>query len=73
MMAEIKKWGNSFAIRLTRRELRQYGVKEGDVVKVTIEKVKPEGEVDLSGIPTFFDPDSRASDRHDGYLYGDVR
>lgn len=72
MIAEIKRWGNSLGIRLTRRELGQHGLKEGDVVKVSIEKVKPEGEVDLSGIPTFSDPDTRVSECHDRYLYGDL-
>ncbi len=73
MIAEIKKWGNSLGIRLSRRELRRYGLKEGDVIKVSIEKVRPEGEVDLSKIPTFSDPDSRMSERHDRYLYGEQR
>lgn len=73
VIVEIKKWGNSLGIRLSRRELRKNGLKEGDLVRVSIEKVRPEGDVDLSRIPTFSDPDSQMSERHDRYLYGGVR
>lgn len=70
MISKIKKWGNSLAIRLTKKELEEYGLKEGDEVKIKIEKVKPEGEVDLSSLPTFSEEDKKASEKHDKYLYG---
>lgn len=70
MITKIKKWGNSFGVRLTKKELEEYGLKEGDEVKIRIEKVKPKEEVDLSDVPTFSDTDDKVSERHDKYLYG---
>lgn len=34
MIAKIKKWGNSLAVRLTKKDLKVYGLKEGDEVKI---------------------------------------
>ncbi len=73
MIAEVKRWGNSLAIRLTRGDLREHGLREGDMVKVSIERVVPEGRVDLKGLHTFHDDDERASEKHDRYLYGGSR
>lgn len=73
MLAEVKRWGNSMGIRLTKGDLREHGIREGDLVKVSIERVVPEGRVDLAGIHTFHDPDERASENHDRYLYGGSR
>ena len=70
MITKIKKWGNSFGVRLTKKELEEYGLKEGDEVKIKIEKIKPEKEVDLSDIPNFSETDEKVSERHDKYLYG---
>ena len=70
MITTIKKWGNSFGIRLTKRMLEEYGLKEGDEVKIKIEKVKSKEKVDLSGIPTFSETDTMVSEHHDAYLYG---
>ncbi len=70
MIAKVKKWGNSLAIRLTRNELEEYGLKEGDEVKIMIKKMKPEGKVDLTDLPTFKDDDKSVSLEHDKYLYG---
>jgi hypothetical protein len=70
MFAEIKRWGNSLAVRLPKRELDRLGVAEGERVLIRVEKLPEEGPVDLSDLPTFQDhPD--ASDRHDELLYGD--
>jgi hypothetical protein len=71
MIAEVKRWGNSMGIRLTKNDLRENGIGVGDMVKITIEKVVPEDGVDLSNIHTFKDSDERASENHDSYLYGD--
>lgn len=70
MMAKVKRWGNSLAVRLRKEELDRAGIREGDVVKVEVVKVTKRGKVDLSDLPTFTDPDPRASVRHDEYLYG---
>ena len=69
MITKIKKWGNSFGVRLTKKELEEYGLKEGDEIKIKIEKIKPK-EIDLSEIPTFSETDEKASEHHDTYLYG---
>lgn len=71
MLAEIKRWGNSCAIRLTKEDLERLGVQEGDRVKVDLHRLPAKGKVDLSDMPTFADPDPKASQRHDDYLYGD--
>lgn len=62
--------GKSPQIRAKSKSLRDHGIREGDLVKVSIEKVVPERRVDLSGIHTFHDDDERASENHDRYLYG---
>jgi antitoxin component of MazEF toxin-antitoxin module len=72
MITKIKRWGNSFAVRLTRKELEEYGLEEGDEVQVRIEKVNPGKEVDLSKLPTFSEMNEKTSEDHDKYLYGDV-
>jgi antitoxin component of MazEF toxin-antitoxin module len=70
MLAKVRRWGNSLAVRLRRTELDRAGVAEGDVVRVEIVKVVKRGKVDLTDLPTFEDPDPQASVRHDTYLYG---
>lgn len=74
MDAEVKKWGNSYGIRLPKSEAERLGLKEGDRVEVEMRKAPRRGgkkkRIDLAGLPTFRDPDPRASERHDEYLYG---
>lgn len=70
MLARVRRWGNSLAIRIRKRDLERAGVTEGDLVKIEILRVTKRGAVDLSGLPTFEDADPRASVRHDEYLYG---
>ncbi len=69
MISEVKKWGNSLAIRLSKNELSEFGVKEGDKIKIIIEKIVPKDEIDLSDLPNFTDTDKRVSEHHDRYLY----
>jgi hypothetical protein len=69
MISEVKKWGNSLAIRLSKNELSEYNVKEGDRIKITIEKIVPIEEIDLSDLPLFTDTDKKVSEQHDIYLY----
>ena len=69
MISEVKKWGNSLAIRLPKNEVTEFGVKEGDQIKITIEKIVPNEEIDLSDLPYFTDTDKRVSEHHDRYLY----
>lgn len=70
MFAVVEQWGNSLAIRLTNEEFERLGISEGDRVRVKVEKLPTSGTVDLSDLPTFEDPDPRASRRHDEILYG---
>ena len=57
MLAEIKRWGNSWAIRITRSDLQRLGLREGDRVEVTVKRLAAKGKVDLSGFPFIDDPD----------------
>lgn len=70
MFARVKRWGNSLTIRLSKKELERYGIKEGDHVRVTLHRATKDAKMDLSGLPMFTDPDARASERHDELLYG---
>ncbi len=70
MMTEVKSWGNSYAVRLTRRDLRRLGIQLGDQVDVQL-RAMPKKKVDLSKMPIFYDTVSDVSERHDDYLYGE--
>lgn len=73
MDAEVKRWGNSYAIRLPKSEADRLGLKEGDRVEVDLRKAKKRGKkkrIDLSGLPVFHDTATDVSERHDEYLYG---
>lgn len=70
MLAEVKRWGNSYAIRLTKGDLERLGLHEGDAVQVDLQAVAPSGRIDLSHLPRLDDPDPSASERHDAHLYG---
>ena len=69
MIARVRRWGNSLAVRLRKDELDRSGVSEGDLVRLEVVKVAKR-KLDLGSLPTFRDPDPRASVRHDEYLYG---
>lgn len=69
MISEVKKWGNSLAVRLSKNELDEYCIQEGDKIKITIEKIVPEKDIDLSDLPLFIDDDKKVSEQHDIYLY----
>jgi len=69
MIGEVKKWGNSLAVRLSKNELDEYCVQEGDRIKITIEKIVPEEEIELNDLPLFSDDDTKISEQHDVYLY----
>ena len=72
MEAEVKRWGNSFAVRLTKAELDRLGLKEGDRVEIDVRKARKakKGRVSLEGMPIAHDDVSDVSERHDEYLYG---
>ena len=70
MLTRVRRWGNGLAVRLRKGDVEAAGIAEGDVVKVELAKVTKKGKVRLRDLPTFDDPDPRASVRHDEYLYG---
>ncbi len=69
MIAKVRRWGNGLALRVRKRDLEEAGVAEGDLVRVEIVRASRSGALDLAGLPTFRDPDPKASVRHDRYLY----
>ncbi len=69
MLAKVRRWGNGLALRVHKDDLEAAGVAEGDVVQIELTR-RPDGGLDLEGLPTFEDEDPRASLRHDRYLYG---
>lgn len=72
MDSQVKKWGNSYAIRLPKGEAERLGLKEGDHVDVQVRKAtrKRKGRIDLSALPVFHDTATDVSKKHDAYLYG---
>lgn len=50
MQGEIKTWGNSYALRLTKSDLRRLGLRPGQRVLVDI-RPAPEERVDVSALP----------------------
>jgi len=69
MIAKVRRWGNSLAVRLRKDELDRLRISEGDLVRLEVSKPM-KGKLDLASLPTFRDSDPRASVRHDEYLYG---
>lgn len=50
MYSEIKNWGNSYALRLTKSDLRRLGLRPGQRVLVDV-RPAPEERVDVSALP----------------------
>lgn len=75
MEADVRKWGNSLAIRLPKAEADRLGLKEGDHVEVALKKAgrRPRKAVDLSDWPLIPETRSDVSERHDEFLYGKHR
>jgi len=69
MLARVRRWGNSLAVRLQKSATSASGISEGDLVKVTLVKVATGAGIDLSTLPVIRDPDPKASVNHDRYLY----
>lgn len=70
MFADVRRWGNSLAVRIPATLAESLGIKEGDQVKVQVTKV-PKGKVDVSGAPFFRSKDGRTdiSENHDEFVY----
>lgn len=52
MLAKVLKWGNSYGIRLSKKDVEELDLKEGDEVVVEV-KVKPDETVDVSHLSSF--------------------
>lgn len=52
MRATIRRWGNSAAVRLGKRELDRLGLREGDAVEVEVRPVRRTAW-DVSMLPVF--------------------
>lgn len=63
MIAKVLKWGNSYGIRISKKDAEDRGLKEGD--EVVVEVRAREGQtIDLSDLPSFhFGGD--LAERHD--------
>lgn len=56
MLATIKKWGNSYAVRLTKKDLRDLRLKPGQRVEILVQPAaRTHKPVDISDMPTFSD------------------
>lgn len=71
MQATIKKWGNSYAIRLTRRDLDALHLRPGQRVRFEVAPATG-GRVDLSGLPTFRDAEGISFDKARAGYYADL-
>lgn len=63
---KILEWGNSYGIRIKKRDLEEQGLQPGENITVRIEHASD--RIDLSDLPTFTGGRSDVSDRHDAYL-----
>ena len=70
MLAKVRRWGNGLALRVRKKDLEKAGVRVGDEVDVELRPTSLARGLDLDHLPRFRDKDSRASVRHDRYLYG---
>jgi hypothetical protein len=69
MQATVKRWGNSYAVRLTKADLLRFGVHEGSVVDLALQPVR--APADLAALPTFRDDLPLGEARRE--LYGGKR
>lgn len=49
MQAFVKKWGNSYAVRLTKRDLERLGIRPGQRVDLVVQPSG--GPVDVAAFP----------------------
>jgi hypothetical protein len=71
--AKVQRWGNSYGVRLQKRDVEALGLKEGALVELKIAPRKGGPGLDVSTMPTFHDPDPLLSIHHDDILYGPAR
>jgi hypothetical protein len=59
VIADVRRWGNSLAVRIPADEAEALGIREGDRIKFTAQKVPSTGKVDVSHAPFFRTTDER--------------
>lgn len=66
--ATVRKWGNTYGIRISKRDMERLGIQEGAEVTavVSTEPAPP----DMSRFPVFYGPDEFGSRDHDR-LFGE--
>jgi hypothetical protein len=69
MHATVKRWGNAYALRLTKADPARFGLHVGSLVEVALQPVR--APVDLAALPTF--RDDLPLDQARGQLYGGKR
>jgi antitoxin component of MazEF toxin-antitoxin module len=69
MHATVKRWGNAYALRLTKADLARFGLHVGSLVEVALQPVR--APVDLAALPTF--RDDAPVDEARRQLYGQRR
>lgn len=52
MLAKVLKWGNSYGIRLSKKDVEELDLKAGDEVVVEV-KVTPDERIDVSHLSSF--------------------
>jgi hypothetical protein len=67
MLRTIKKWGNSYAIRLTAADLERHGWKPGQEIDFEIKPWRMP-DLDFTKSPFVADGDPTAGARHDAIL-----
>jgi antitoxin component of MazEF toxin-antitoxin module len=53
MHTVVKRWGNAYALRLTKADLARFGLHLGSLVEVALQPVR--APADLAALPTFRD------------------
>ncbi len=67
---KVLRWGNSYGIRIAKKELQAAGLKPGMKIRLRLEG--PAGEIDVDSLFAFFSDEPDVSERHDEIL-GEAR
>lgn len=67
IVGKVLRWGNSYALRLSKRDVERFGWREGTTLRV--EEVDKEQDLDLD-YPTWRSGHADTATNHDEVLYG---
>jgi len=59
MTTKLKKWGNSYGVRVAKSEARKLGIKEGSPIKFNIEPVVKKRKYTLEELVAQINPKNR--------------